>query len=396
MFNKVQIRNYKSILDLKMMLGKFTLLIGANGCGKSNILEAITMGAAASAGKLDFEYFANRGMRVVEPSMMFPAFDDMLRPIQIGIRLGKSDEKKDLSYHIRYNDAIKPARWEDDSLLFQKYLVEKLSEIAAKKLDVKMKDFVEVLKESMYTDPSKKNLETNMNVEMTEKYFRLIFGDQSYNNFMIYSLEETALRSADKDNRIYPLGRHGEGLFAYLKELPKKENGEAILMEIKENLKVLEWFKDLTIPSDLLSNEYIVLLKDKYMADTVKEFSQKSANEGFLYLLFYLTLIISDETPSFFAIDNIDSSFNPKMCREIISRLIVLAKKHNKQIIATTHNPAVLDGLDLNDDDVVLNVVRRTIDGDTRTSRVKPMADLNIPLSEAWVKGYIGGLPNNF
>ena len=109
-----------------------------------------------------------------------------------------------------------------------------------------------------------------------------------------------------------------------------------------------------------------------------------------------MTLIISDETPRFFAIENIDASFNPKLCREVIRRLIILAKKHNKQIIATTHNPAVLDGFDLNDEDVALSVVRRTVDGYTKTNRVSLKNELDIPLSEAWMRGYIGGLPDNF
>ena len=159
---------------------------------------------------------------------------------------------------------------------------------------------------------------------------------------------------------------------------------------------MLDWFKDMTIPENQLSNEFLINLKDYYMSESIKDFNQKSTNEGFLYLLFYLTLIISDETPSFFAIDNIDSAFNPKMCREVTKHMIQLARKHHKQIIATTHNPAVLDGLNLYEDGIVLNVVRRTIDGDTRVSRVKPKEELNIPLSEAWMKGYIGGLPDNF
>ena len=65
-------------------------------------------------------------------------------------------------------------------------------------------------------------------------------------------------------------------------------------------------------------------------------FDQRSTNEGFLYLLFYFSLVISDETPRFFAIENIDTAFNPKLCREVIKRLVALAKKHN--IIHTLGN----------------------------------------------------------
>ena len=204
------------------------------------------------------------------------------------------------------------------------------------------------------------------------------------------------MRKFDADNAIHPLGRNGEGLFAYLKEISQKENGIEILKEIKENLCILDWFDDLEIPKDQLSNEFSLRVKDKYINDTLHFFDQRSTNEGFLYLLFYLTLFISDDTPSFFAIDNLEASFNPKLCREITKRLILLAKQHNKQVIVTTHSPAILDGLDITNDNERLFVIRRNIDGYTKANRIEYKTDTNLALSEAWLKGYIGGLPENF
>lgn len=44
MVNKIGIRNFKSIDTLDLELGRFNVIIGANGSGKSNVLEAIVMG----------------------------------------------------------------------------------------------------------------------------------------------------------------------------------------------------------------------------------------------------------------------------------------------------------------------------------------------------------------
>ncbi len=161
-------------------------------------------------------------------------------------------------------------------------------------------------------------------------------------------------------------------------------------------MKILDWFEDMQVPSGQLSMEFNLRLKDSYLSDTINMFDQRSTNEGFLYLLFYMTLIISDETPRFFAIENIDTAFNPKLCREVTRQLINLARKHDKQIIATTHNAAVLDGMNLFEDDVRLHVVRRNIDGFTKANRVILKGDMSMPLSEAWMKGFLGGLPDNF
>ena len=56
MIDNIHIKNFKSIVDLTLDLGRFNVIIGANGCGKTNILEAITFASAASQGKLDTEY----------------------------------------------------------------------------------------------------------------------------------------------------------------------------------------------------------------------------------------------------------------------------------------------------------------------------------------------------
>ena len=42
MVSKVRIKNFKSVVDLELELGKVNVFIGENGCGKTNILEAIT------------------------------------------------------------------------------------------------------------------------------------------------------------------------------------------------------------------------------------------------------------------------------------------------------------------------------------------------------------------
>jgi AAA15 family ATPase/GTPase len=78
MITELKIENYKSIQDLTLDVGRVNILIGENGCGKSNILEAITFAAAAEANKLDNEFLFNRGIRVTEPQLMRSIFRNNL------------------------------------------------------------------------------------------------------------------------------------------------------------------------------------------------------------------------------------------------------------------------------------------------------------------------------
>lgn len=391
MISNIAIKNYKSVVNVSVPLGRFNLLIGANGCGKSNILEAIAMGAAASADKLDYEYFANRGMRVVDPQLMLPAFGDV-KANSISIEITGDDDNIS-SFNLCYNKESKPARWENNSIIFYEIPLS-LEKVFYKHGDKTFfkppKEFDKIVKEAII------NNNRNVSFSFSENGVSIRNVNPDLEQFLIYSLEESKLRKADDSNRTYPLGRHGEGLFAYLKDISQRPDALTLFDELKDYLKVLDWFDDMQVPAILLSNEFNLKLKDSYLAETISSFDQRSTNEGFLYLLFYLTLIISDEAPRFFAIENIDTAFNPKLCREVTRRLIELARKHDKQIIATTHNAAVLDGMDLQEDDVRLHVVRRNIDGYTKTNRVVLKDDMVMPLSEAWTKGLLGGLPNNF
>ena len=214
-------------------------------------------------------------------------------------------------------------------------------------------------------------------------------------NFLIYSPENSALRTFEEEGQIQPLGAMGQGLLKLLKVLNKHTNK---INEIKQRLELIDWFDDFKIPNSNL--EKSIQIRDRYLDKELPYFNQRSSNEGFLFLMFYFALFVSDDTPKFFAIDNIENALNPKLCTRLIKELVELAKKYDKQVIFTTHNPAVLDGLDLNDDDQRLFVIYRNIDGHTKARRIsapEPLEDDDpVQLSEAFINGYLGGLPKNF
>lgn len=390
MLRKVKIENYKSVVNQTLELGLFNVVIGANGCGKSNLLEAIALAGLSSSGALLPEMFESRGIRLSDNRFMRSAFEDVDEEF-ISLKVETSDGDESV-YRIHYNTEQKPAQWEDVVEEDTKILLSSIQESGSQ---FKVKD-LKVFLEKMSKKLGDKHA---LNVSLYERdNHSLVLAKPKVNglrNFTIYSLEETELRSLDQMPST-KLGRTGKGLLPYLKELSKTEDGIKILNEVKENLMLIDWFEDLEMPESALSQDSTLKLKDRYVDDTLDFFDQRSANEAFLYLLFYFTLFVSDETPSFFAIDNIESSLNPKLCKLVVSKLAELAEKHHKQVILTTHSPFVLDGLDELSGKKELLVVSRNSDGYTVVNQIKGDKSRSIPLSEAWLKGYIGGLPNNF
>lgn len=396
MVRKITIGNYKSIDHIVLNLGRVNIFIGENGCGKSNILEAIALGAAAAKGKLDNEFLLNRGIRVTEPKLMRSAFATKNSTKEIQLAFEGSNGK---SANFNLSNDNKPySKWIDvihldlkpedakkrAATIERKILVSVLKDILEEKDKIGEK-----IKES-FKDTLIKLQENNAGSETCK----------SFEEFLIFTPEYSYLRNFEAEGQIEPLGRKGEGLFKLLKTYFIDRNKKKI-DELINNLSLFEWFSNMNLPSDLLSSENRLTIKDKYIFSKISEtFDQRSLSEGFLYILFYVSLLISENTPNFFAIENIENALNPKLCSKITKNVVELSKKYNKQIILTTHNPAVLDGLNLDDPEQKLFVIYRNADGHTiykNYEKPKPIEGVPlVKLSESFLRGYIGGLPNNF
>ena len=391
MINKVSISNFKSIYKQDIELGRINVFIGENGCGKSNILEAIAMAAASNSDELNTEGLINRGIRVTKPSLTFNSFLGLNNRSEIKIGLYESEVLIESVLKCDNPDDIYTT-WKDeknhDKTL--KQLMREMLEQAPREKNI------DHLYEALFTLSQKKLL--------TPKWNNRFAMDIKYRNnsqFLIYNINTNALRGVSNDSKKQPLGINGEGLDILLSTFTEDQ-----LNELK-NLNFISWLKDIHVDlGDTLKYKGYKLgrstsdlyFTDKYMQRKNNMFAAENANEGALHVLFYLALLISVRTPSFFAIDNIETALNPMLCRQLMTSITELAKKHNKQALITTHNPAVLDGLNLHDPEQHLFVVKRTDEGHTKVERIKlkpNVKDESLKLSELWMRGYLGALPSN-
>lgn len=413
MIAEIQIENFKSIAKLSLKPGTVTVLIGENGSGKSNILEAIAFAAAASAGKLDDEFLYTRGVRVTDQEWMLSKFVPSVRlstemktiDKSITFRISGSDENKPLNIKVsrRIEQSVLPGHnWhvlpemdrkeideEFDTADFVREL--KIFEnLVSKRITVKQEKWEKIARDLV----AQRLAAVKKRKELPE-----IAAELSLRDFLIYSPENTSLRRFEDEGAIKPLGTKGEGLLKLLSDTAADGNGK-FATELKSQLALLGWFKDLRLPTEEDEIRGRLRIHDRFLPEGGPLFDQRSANEGFLYLLFYFTLFLSKQTPQFFAIDNIDNALNPKLCSELMRQLTKLAEKTGKQVICTTHNPAILDGLDLSEDNQRLYVVRRNSEGHTILNRVsaprgRPEGN-PIKLSTAFMSGLLGGVPDHF
>lgn len=433
--SEIQIQNFKSVQDLTLRPGRVTVLIGENGSGKSNVLEGIAFAACAAVDKLDNEILYPRGIRVTEDTWMLSAFPvsdseaKRKRMMEFRIKGGRHDEL----LHCRVESF---RRNEDDG--FWKWRV--VSPVTKAEVDEALQDegfraqippgLEEIWRRRDELEQQKgklrkehgpaesteiernldRELENNLkalrvNVRMRlgalkRKHLPELASHLALANFLIYSPEYSVLRAPPAEGAIQPLGTKGEGLFRLLRSF-EHEKFKNRLDDLQARLHVFGWFNGFILPDDSVMNQSRLQIHDRWLAPNTEVFDQKSANEGFLFVLFYFTLLLSWRTPKFFAIDNIDTALNPRLCSMLMQQVVELARTYDKQVICTTHNPAILDGLDLGDDEQRLYTVQRDSEGRTMARRVSApepqrLGERPVRLSEAFVRGLIGGLPEHF
>jgi AAA15 family ATPase/GTPase len=390
---RASIKRYKSIMDDVIELGRFNVFIGANGCGKTNILEALATVGAERGGDLTFDGLYSRGVRIARPDLILSSFlENNNKTINIELTL---ESNKVLE---NYTCELVPSNSND---IYSKWINLAEEEFYG---DTLLEYFSQITNENPGISGEQLLKRANELMQNNRGLKRYRVYDDVLCDYLIFDLNTKSLRGiSPADSKKTPLGLNGEGLDVLIASFNKKEREQ-----LNKCLSFFDWLSEI-IPDkdDKLKiiglkpgrSTSTLYFKDRYMKTDNNTFSAENSNEGVLHVLFYLALFISKRTPRFFAIDNIETALNPKLCKILITELIKLSEESKRQVLITTHNPAILDGLNLLDDDQRLFEVFRDSEGATKTRRIKfkkDLSDKEFKLSEMWLKGLLGAVPKNF
>jgi hypothetical protein len=123
----------------------------------------------------------------------------------------------------------------------------------------------------------------------------------------------------------------------------------------------------------------VIKFRDRFMAEGRNILTGYDASEGALHILFCAVLALHPRAPRLLAVDNVDQSINPRLAAALMERLCswTAGRNGDRQWLLTAHNPAVLDGLPLDQPDVRLFVVDRDSDGHTMVRHIDLAADVD-------------------
>lgn len=398
MIRQLRIRGFKSVHELDIELGTVNCFIGANGVGKSNILEAVGVLGAAANGVVDDESLLRRGVRPGLPRLYKTSFHRTRALPHIGVEACTESGATYSVSLLNPLDSPEPAwSFKTETLTDGHNVI--LTKGVRNRGNLNPKAGLAALK---LVELAADNPATQLLAQLQQ--------------YAIYCPNTPTLRGMLPDAQTRePVGLAGGRLpeaVAELKRLLGATDGD--LME--DILGLIDWAADVNTSHSVQSllspsvarRQEVLKFTDRYMAASRNELTAYDASEGVLYVLFTAALCLSARSPQLMAIDNLDQALNPRLVTALAARLqpwlagapaSATAPQPGRQLLFTAHNPAVLDGLDLSRDDVRLFAVGRNNLGQTCVTRITvtpELAELNqtYPLSRLWLMGHLGAVPH--
>ena len=395
MLESLTVRTFKSLENVTVHLGQVNVFIGPNGSGKSNLLEALGILASAANGRVDDQALLSRGVRPGLPALYktaFPARNGNRIPPHLFFGGSEDTEKYEVSLHNPLQDPAPAWRFKTELWEVEGQRIVGRSPALAKKAD------------------PYRGLAALKAVELSSSNGHGLLG--LLQDYVIYTPATAVLRGVAPETQPRdPLGLSGGNLpratSGLLRQRRQDERSKKICKDV---LELIDWAKAFgSASSDRMllsptaaSSRRVVRFRDRFMREERNQLSGYDVSEGALFALFLAVLSGHHRSPRLCAVDNADHGLNPRMARALMGKVCdwYLSADPRHQVLLTTHNPLVLDGLPLVDDRVRLFTVSRTRSGRTSvrriqiTDRLLKKAEQGWSLSRLWVMGHLGGVPD--
>ena len=309
MLTRVDIQNYRSIHQASVALSPFTLLIGANGTGKSNFLKLLK--DASETGIID-----SRGMSKSFPSRRHFAFPNDVQKVTI-----ENDQHQ--KYEIRENAK-------------ERSILPELKDVRVFSLD-----------------PEKAGISEQLTPSPT------IHED---GRGVVQVLD--ALKTGDREDLFNRIEKTLRQQIPSIKKLSFVPGTNA------KRLQAREQCLPNAVPMSVLS-------------------------EGTRLVLMIIAILYQENKPSLVCIEDIDRGLHPRLFQQIVELCFDLSEREDGvQIIATTHNPYLVDQFEDHESAVV--IVEKDDGQTTFTTLADKIGDSDaeeIPLGSLWYSGSVGGVP---
>ena len=399
MIRRIQIENFKSLADVTVDLGPFTVLIGKNGAGKSAFLQALEVLSWLIRHKSINETFDREGVTFSELVSLKAQTKRIVWRCEVDVSLSGRAASAQLDYVVSIGKrrhvhvGVELAKLVEDRGASLAELMgtgrpclgRRSSQIAiAEEGENRLKYEGAVIAHSLLQ-------------EVWDQTF--LFGEEfpilgalaaelaGFRHFQIWGPESLRLNSKGKAGL---LGEKGQDLPSVIAELKARRDEHGSYRQLlKEMQTVYPWLDEIEV-RHLPGGDFGLSFVERAGETNKKrlKYSPAQVSDGFLRLLALTTLKYQTDSVPVLGYEEPENGLHPQVLEESVRRLRDIAKS-GTQVIVTTHSPYLLDYLMEAEDDDLQPELRVVVRGDDGATKILP-ADKE-RLAEAKAQGIGAG-----
>lgn len=340
---EIEISGYRSVDDLKLELGNVTVLVGPNGCGKSNIYQSIHLIAAAATGQFarriaeeggmqSILWAGDRGKREEPRTRLKVNFDQLYYSIEFGL-IPASERMKGFmppdGVQDRELEIFKRDPDIKEEIVEIKAGKRKVNLLKRKRSIVTAKDFNG--EEQSYPQKMAESESVLCELREPQKYPELAELRSQFLRWRFYHDFRTDLQSPIRDPQLATmtpiLSHDGKDLAATLATIRAVGDRQRLEYSLKKA------FPD----SDLLVEEEDGILHMKMSFPGITRFLEvKELSDGILQYLCLLAALLTPRPAPFVVLNEPETSIHIDLLRPMSE--LVKGASENSQILLTTHS----------------------------------------------------------
>lgn len=214
--------------------------------------------------------------------------------------------------------------------------------------------------------------------------------------WLIYRFDPDVISRPEAAAQSDPFVReNGEGVTQVIERLSEEGSPafESILKQFRSAISEIESITLRTLPP---GGKKTLMLQERGINGKTP---LSEVSEGTRLVLALLTVLHQKETPKLILIEDIDRALHPRLYERLVCIIQQIVRVSGVQIIATSHNPYLID--EFQDEPEAIVLVEK-VDGmstlanlDDRLKAIdwdSPTVD-EMPLGQMWFSGLVGGVP---
>jgi len=407
---RIEVRNFKSFEELKIDLGKFNVIIGANASGKSNFvhifefLRDITSSGLNNAISMQggVEYLRNMNIGASEPLSIKVVFDPGFEWLgwikgiktyeviyEFALRFNKRGSgfrivKDELSQKCKFNLERKEKEIKEKEILGDGEIIISRSN-GRVKVDLNKPSKVPLKKEDIFPPFLREEKLPERTLLLETPYFFIPPLEGIFSEISIYDFDPKLPKKATPITGKAELEEDGNNLSIILKNITENRERRRKLFNLVKDL--LPFVENLDVEK-FADKSLLFKLKESYFKTQYLPASLIS--DGTINMTALIVALYFEKKP-FVIIEEPERNIHPSLISKVVEMMKDVSQTQKKQIVVTTHNPEFVKYAGLEN----ILLVSRNEDGFSTVSRpadkeeVKAFLKNDIGIEELYIQNLL-------